>query len=90
MTNYQSRENDLDNGVQGFPPLLPKGVTGEFVNTGQVVNLTLVYLKDISEILKEQKELLRKSRNLLWQIDEKLSNPKNEPEYETVEAQSDA
>ena len=84
MTNYQSR-NDLDSSVQGFHPnfsVSPQSGEAGIVSANQTNTLVLLYLKETKELIAEIKELTRKSRNLLWQIDEKLSNPKNEPEYE--------
>lgn len=91
MTNFQSR-SDLESSARGekvfsYPPnYVP---SGKDVMQEQVSNLVLIYLKQIADVLVESKELIRKSRNLLWQIDEKLSNPQNEPEYDTEE-QGDA
>jgi len=78
MSSYQSRP-DLENQAPGgnFLPSYPQNV-----DVGQINNLVLIYLKQIADLMVELKELTRKSRNLLWQIDEKLSNPRNESEFD--------
>ncbi len=85
MSSYLSPKGDYEKQGPGTLPIHP-GI----VDAAQYNNLVLIYLKQIADLMVEQKELVRKSRNLLWQIDEKLSSPKNEPEYDTEDSQDGA
>ncbi len=76
MSSYQSRADDLEKQAPGALPNLP-GLHG-IVQADQYNSLVLIYLKQIADLMVEQKELVRKSRNLLWQIDEKLSSSKDD------------
>lgn len=82
MSSFSKSDKvDLENGRQG---VLPNSTRDELQAYG-LGPLMLYELRALREILSVSNVELKKIRNKLWNIEDVLGNPKNEPEYEVEE-----
>ena len=77
-----SKSADLESSsTRGFPTTfsIPE-------HEGHRAALDMIYeLKKSNELLQSSVAELKKIRNKLWNIEDAIANPRNEPEYDTID-----